>query len=45
MLLVMILTIFKAIPKNTIYPIKVIVPSWIDISTWNLHYETEIVHV
>ena len=36
---------YKTVPKNTIYPIKVIVPSWIDISTWNLHYETEIVHV
>ena len=36
---------YKAVPRNTIYPIKVIVPSWIDISTWNLHYETEIVHV
>ena len=32
-------------PNNTIYPIRVIVPSWIDISTWNLPYETEVVHV
>lgn len=35
---------YHAIPKNTIYPIKIIVPTWIDISSWHLPTKTEILY-
>lgn len=35
---------YHAIPKNTIYPIKVIVPNWIDISSWHLPIKTVIIY-
>lgn len=35
---------YHAIPKHTIYPMKVIVPNWIDISSWHLPIETEIIY-
>ncbi len=34
---------WHAIPKYSLYPIKVIIPNWIDISNWNLPTETEII--
>lgn len=36
--------VYHAIPKHTIYPIKVIVPAWIDISSWHLPTKTEIIY-
>lgn len=35
---------YHAIPKNTIYPVKIVVPNWIDISKWKLPIETEIIY-
>lgn len=35
---------YHAIPKGFIYPMKVIVPNWIDISSWRLPIETEIIY-
>lgn len=35
---------YHAIPKHTIYPMKVIVPNWIDISSWHLPTKTQIIY-
>ena len=35
---------YHAIPKHTIYPMKVIVSDWIDISDWHLPIEVEIIY-
>lgn len=35
---------YHAIPKHIIYPMKVIVPNWIDISSWYLPTKTQIIY-
>lgn len=35
---------WHTVPQYSLYPMKVIVPNWIDISNWHLPIETEIIY-